>query len=129
MLNLGLVRISIFSLLALVVVGPERTPWCDFLVDNTENSTCKQRIASCLLYGSRRVESQERREKAQNLEEALKKQKEMIEKHKTENGSVPPQGVSQDPIPPPHNTEDTTPPHPKPEPFIPFDHEPHTPTQ
>ena len=135
MLNLGFGEILIFSLLALVVVGPERLPTMVRFLGRQYGKLLRasRELRRAFYMEAERVESQERREKLKKArEEALKKQKEMIERHKEENAALPPQGVSQDLHPPPHTLEeqeDTTPPPPTPDPFIPFDHEPHTPAQ
>ena len=135
MLNLGFGEILIFSLLALVVVGPERLPTMVRFLGRQYGKLLRasRELRRAFYMEAERVESQERREKLKKArEEALKKQKEMIEKHKEENSILPPQGVSQDPHPsppPPEEPTAETPPYPAPDPFIPFDHEPHTPTQ
>ena len=119
MLNLGFGEILIFSLLALVVVGPERLPTMVRFLGRQYGKLLRasRELRRAFYMEAERVESQERRENLKKArEEALQKQKEIIAQHQQNHENHPPQGISQDPQPPQ-----------KQEPYIPFDHNPHTP--
>lgn len=136
MLNLGLGEILIFSLLALVVVGPERLPTMVRFMGRQYGKLMRasRELRRAFYMEAERVESAERREKLKKQrEEAIKKQQERIKEHQEQEGSAP-QGVSQDiaqPTPSTEQVEEITepeaiPPEPtEPDPFIPFDHEEH----
>ena len=134
MLNLGFGEILIFSVLALVVVGPERLPTMVRFMGRQYGKLMRasRELRRAFYMEAERVESAERREKLKKQrEEAVKKQQERIKEHQEKEGE-PPQGVSQDiTIPTPSTdqeepTAEPIPPEPtEPEPFIPFDHEEH----
>ena len=120
MLNLGFGEILIFSLLALVVVGPERLPTMIRFLGRQYGKLLRasRELRRAFYMEAERVESEERRKKLKkSREEAMQRQKEMIQQHvqlskdpsNTHTESDPPQGISQDQ-------------------YVPFDHEPHTPT-
>ena len=120
MLNLGFGEILIFSLLALVVVGPERLPTMVRFMGRQYGKLLRasRELRRAFYMEAERVESEVRRAKLKkSREEAMQRQKEMIQQHtqqQTQSQAIedktdPPQGISQDQ-------------------FVPFDHEPHTPT-
>jgi sec-independent protein translocase protein TatB len=134
MLNLGLGEILIFSVLALVVVGPERLPTMVRFMGRQYGKLMRasRELRRAFYMEAERVESTERREKLKKArEEVATRQKELIKQHKLDPDN-PPDGVSQDiegtsRTPTPHvstpQEEDDLPPEPTPDPFIPFDHE------
>ena len=135
MLNLGLGEILIFSVLALVVVGPERLPTMVRFMGRQYGKLMRasRELRRAFYMEAERVESAERREKLKKKrEEAIKKQQERIKEHQEQEGA-PPQGLSQDIAAPTPSTEqeeeletESIPPEPtEPEPFIPFDHDEH----
>lgn len=139
MLNLGLGEILIFSVLALVVVGPERLPTMVRFMGRQYGKLMRasRDLRRAFYMEAERVESTERRaELKRKREEAIKKQKERIKQQ--ENSEDPPQGISQDieptpSIPSKHEIEEL-PPEPQTEPYtafddasseyVPFDHDP-----
>ena len=136
MLNLGLGEILIFSVLALVVVGPERLPTMVRFMGRQYGKLMRasRELRRAFYMEAERVESTERREKLKKQrEEAIKKQQERIKEHQDQE-RISPQGVSQDLTQPTPSTEQeenkeesgSIPTEPtEPEPFIPFDHEEH----
>ena len=134
MLNLGLGEILIFSILALVVVGPERLPTMVRFMGRQYGKLMRasRELRRAFYMEAERVESADRREKLKKQrEEAIKKQQERIKEHQEREGGAP-QGVSQDIAQPTPSTDledtqtETIPPEPtEAEPFIPFDHDEH----
>lgn len=136
MLNLGIGEILIFSVLALVVVGPERLPTMVRFMGRQYGKLMRasRELRRAFYMEAERVESTERREKLKKQrEEAIRKQQERIKEHQEKEGMFP-QGVSQDIVHPTPSTEqkdDTetqeTPPEPAdPEPFIAFENDEHS---
>lgn len=144
MLNLGFGEILIFSLLALVVVGPERLPTMIRFLGRQYGKLMRasRELRRAFYMEAERVESEERREKLQKArEEALRKQQEKMKQHQDRQENSP-EGVSQDILSPTPsvsftNSEEIIPAEPTPDPFlefeestetpkefIPFDHEP-----
>ena len=98
MLNLGLGEILIFSVLALVVVGPERLPTMVRFMGRQYGKLMRasRELRRAFYMEAERVESTERREQLKKKrEEAIKKQQERIKQHQ-ENPEEPLQGISQD---------------------------------
>ena len=135
MLNLGFGEILIFSVLALVIVGPERLPTMVRFMGRQYGKLMRasRELRRAFYMEAERVESAERREKLKKQrEEAIKKQQERIKEHQEKEG-IPTQGVSQDIVHPTPSTEqpeeaevESIPPEPtEPEPFIPFDNDEH----
>lgn len=136
MLNLGFGEIIIASLLALVVVGPERLPTMIRFMGRQYGKLMRasRELRRAFYMEAERVESEERREKLKKArEEAVRKQQEKMKQHQ-EGQQQTPEGISQD-IPTPVPSEQDIPPEPSPEPFlefeeetpqefVPFDHEP-----
>lgn len=150
MLNLGLGEILIFSVLALVVVGPERLPTMVRFMGRQYGKLMRasRELRRAFYMEAERVESAERREKLKKQrEEAIKKQQERIKEHQEQEGGTP-QGVSQDLTQPTPSTENKEPieeanidasleepndsdsfePLDRAEEYIPFDHEPTQPS-
>ena len=133
MLNLGLGEILIFSVLALVVVGPERLPTMVRFMGRQYGKLMRasRELRRAFYMEAERVESAERRKKLkEQREEAIKKQQERIKEHQNQSDSSV-QGVSQDIVSPTQSTDKIEtdeqtepPPEPtEPDPFVPFDQE------